>query len=136
MRTVTVSVVRETWSAPLGTLGAELVSTDSTPLSPSPKVVANTEGPTSAFGGGPEAASTGVLRAAQYVVGPITRSYPGGGYSQAQVLLASASVSESVYLLLDDGGDEFTAGGERFDVFACDASRPLHLTIIAQRSAQ
>lgn len=136
VRLVRVSIVRETWDAPVDTIDAAVVLTSATLLSPSPKVVANTEGPATAFGGGPEAASTGVLRAAQYIVGPITRTFPGGGYTQAQLLLAPASVSETVYLLLDDGGDQFTVGGEKFDVIAADASRPLRITLIVQRSAQ
>lgn len=136
IRTVTVSIVRKTYSAAFGTAGATLVSTTTTPLVPNPKVTANAEGPATAMGGGTEAGSTGVLRAAQYVIGPITRTYSGGGYTQAQLLLTPASPSERVYLLLDDGGDQFTAGGEKFDVIACDVSRPLRTMLIVQRADQ
>ncbi len=127
MRTVAVSIVID---------GATLSSTSTTLLSPSPKVKAEGEGESTAFGGGTEAESTGVLKASQYKIGPISRTYSGGGYTQAQLLIAPSSPAQRGYVLLDDGGDQFTSGGEKFIVTSSDASRPLQMNLTVVRSAQ
>lgn len=137
-RPVTVTIVMEQWSAPHNTLGAVKTSTlSSVTLSPSPKVTAEGEGDPSAFGGdGGESASTGVLRASRYRIGPVTRRFPGGGYAAVQILTVPANPTQHKYVLLDDGGDNFLAGGERFIIQSCDVSRPHQITFIVARTDQ
>lgn len=132
VRPTTVSVVVETWSGPIGTDGITLVSTSTTTLSPSPRVLSGAA-LTGYFGGGTAAASSGVLLAGQYLVGPITLDYPGGGYSQATLCPAAADDRVTYYLL---EGDEFTTGGERFRLVDSDATHPHKISLVVERTAQ
>ena len=103
-----------------------------TVLSPAPRVRSG-GGAASYFGGGTAAASAGVLLAGQYLVGPITLDYAGGGYTQAQ-LCPAAGEDRAVYYLLE--GDEFSSGGERFRLVDADATRPHQITLVVERTAQ
>jgi hypothetical protein len=138
IRTVTVTFVLETWSLPFGTLGATLVGSPVTlAIVPNPKVVQSGEGEASYFGGdGGESASTGVLRASRYTIGPITRTYASGGYRLIDLLTVPTNTTQRRYIKLDDGGDNFLAGGEKFLEIAVDGSRPLHIMIDVARSDQ
>ena len=131
-RPTTVSVVVVTYSGPVGVTGSAVVSTSTTVLSPSPKVTPNGD-TASYFGGGTASASSGVLRANAYRVGPITLDYPGGGYTQAQ-LCPAAGEDRVVYYLLE--GDEFASGGERFRLVDADATRPHQISLVVERTAQ
>ncbi len=131
-RPTTVSVVVATYSGPVGVTGSTLASTSTTVLSPSPRVRSG-GGAAGYFGGGTAAASAGVLMEGQYVVGPITLDYAGGGYTQAQ-LCPAAGEDRVVYYLLE--GDEFSPGGERFRLVDADATRPHQMTLVLERTAQ
>lgn len=135
-RLVTVSVVTETWSAAHNTAGATLSSTSTLVLSPRFKCTPEGDGESSAFGGGDAAEGVGVLKASVYRIGPITRAYPGGGYTAAQLLPTPTSPAQRVYLVLDDGGDQFTSGGEKFESASIDVSRNHQMTLVVQRTDQ
>jgi hypothetical protein len=113
VRPTIVTVVVETWSGPYGAVGSTLLSTQSTVLTPRPKVVAVGDQGASAFGGGYASSSSGGLTATEYEIGPVTPSYPGGGYTVAELLPLGAS-NKNVYIILSDGAYEST--GERFRV--------------------
>lgn len=120
-RTTLVTLRVRTYSGPVNAYGVTLVSTADTVLDPRPKVREVTDGQRSYFGGGSLAASSGVALAGVYEIGPITQSYPGGGYTQGNVVVP-ASPTQRVTVLLE--GDEFASGGEEFDVTASDFTRP------------
>lgn len=131
-RPTTVSVVVVTYSGAVGVTGSSVVSTSTTVLSPAPRVRSGSAAP-SYLGGGTAAASAGVLLAGQYLVGPVTLDYAGGGYTQAQ-LCPAAGEDRAVYYLLE--GDEFSSGGERFRLVDADATRPHQITLVVERTAQ
>jgi hypothetical protein len=126
VRSVSVSVVTETWSGPTQ------VSTSTLVLSPRPKVVPAGEEP-GYFGGGNSAISGGRLVAGTYRIGPITLATTGGGYTVAQVAPDGASNKRIYYFL---SGDEFSDSGERFELTDVDASRPHQVTLTVRRTAQ
>ena len=113
VRPTIVTVVVETWSGPYGATGSTLQSTQSTVLTPRPKVVAVGDQGASAFGGGYASSSAGGLSATTYEIGPVTLQYPGGGYTVEQLLPLGAS-NKNVYVILADGAYE--GSGERFRV--------------------
>lgn len=120
-RPTKVTLRVRSYSGPVGQYGVTLTSTTDTVLDPRPKVVEVTDGQRSYFGGGTLAASSGTALAGVYEVGPITQSYPGGGYTQGAVVIAAA-VNARFTVILE--GDEFASGGEEFEVIASDFSRP------------
>lgn len=105
------------YSGAVGAQGVTLVATTDTVLDPRPKVREVTDGQRSYFGGGSLAQSDGVSQAGVYEIGPITQHFPGGGYTQGDVVV-SASPSARFTVVLE--GDEFTTGGEEFMVTASD----------------
>lgn len=113
VRPTVVTIVVETWSGPYGATGSTLVSTATTTLSPRPKVQAVGDEGASAFGGGYASSSAGGLVATAYDIGPVTLTYPGGGYTVEELLPLGAS-NKNVYVVLSDGAYEGT--GERFRV--------------------
>lgn len=132
VRSTAVSVVVETWSGPLGMATSTLLSTSTLVLSPRPKVTPATERG-GYFGGGNTAVSGGRLIAGTYRVGPITLACATGGYTVEQ-LAPSGAAAKRIYYLLE--GDEFTSGGERFELVDVDASRPHQATLTVERTAQ
>ena len=117
-RNVTVKIVTETWTAPLGTSTSTLSSTSVRTLTPKPRCRPGS--PTSDyFTGGIVADSTGALSAYDWEVGPITTSWPGGGYTMPQLAPAPTGVTQRVYVVLQ--GEPFAnnlQGGEPFEVLA------------------
>ena len=113
VRPTTVTVTVETYSEPVGSSGAGLVSTTTTTITPRPRVAAVGDGGGSAFGGGYASTSAGGLAATEYEIGPITLAYPGGGYDVDDVL-PLGDVTKEVTLTLAGGAFEST--GERFEV--------------------
>ena len=132
VRSVSVSVVTETWSGPTQVSTSSLVSTSTLVLSPRPKVVPAGEEP-GYFGGGNSAISGGRLIAGTYRIGPITLATTGGGYTVAQVAPDGASNKRVYYFL---SGDEFSDSGERFELTDVDAARPHQVTLTVRRTAQ
>jgi len=132
-RTTQVTLRVRTYSGPVGANGTALVSTTDTVLDPRPKVVEATDGQRSYFGGGSLAASDGVALAGVYEIGPLTQAFPGGGYAQNAVVIAGA-VTQRFTVLLE--GDEFSAGGEEFEVTASDFTRPQRGMLQVTRTRQ
>lgn len=132
-RPTSVVVTVETWSAPVGTSMSTLSSTTTLTLDPRPKVAKVSPGSPSYFGGGTLAASDGAMLAQEYVIGPITTTAGDVGYTLAQ-LLPAGGATKSVYVTLS--GDGFATGGERFEAFDCDASRPHQITLRVHRTHQ
>ena len=117
----------------VGALYSTLQTTTDTVLDPRPKVVEVTDGQRSYFGGGSLAQSVGLGLAGVYEIGPITQSYPGGGYTQGDVVIAASVTHRFTYVL---EGDEFTAGGEEFEVTASDFTRPQRGMVQVTRTRQ
>ena len=132
VRSVSVSVITETWSGPTQVSTSTLVNTSTLVLSPRPKVVPAGEEP-GYFGGGNSAISGGRLVAGTYRIGPITLATTGGGYTVDQLSPPGASNTRIYYFL---AGDEFSDGGERFELTDVDAARPHQVTLTVRRTAQ
>jgi len=132
-RTTLVTLRVRTYSGPVGAYGSTLQTTTDIVLDPRPKVVEVTDGQRSYFGGGSLAQSDGTSLAGVYEIGPITQSYPGGGYTQGSVVIAAAPNRRFTYLL---DGDEFTTGGEEFEVTASDFTRPQRGMVQVTRTRQ
>jgi len=132
-RTTNVTLRVRTYSGPVGANGVTLVSTADTIVDPRPKVVQVTDGQRSYFGGGTLAASDGTALAGVYEIGPITQDFPGGGYTQGDVVVAGA-VTKRFTVLLE--GDEFSTGGEEFLVTASDFTRPQRGMLQVTRTRQ
>lgn len=132
-RTTQVTLRVRTYSGPVGANGVTLTSTTNTVLDPRPKVVEVTDGQRSYFGGGSLAQSDGIALAGVYEIGPITQSYPGGGYTQGDVVIAAATNKRFTYVL---EGDEFASGGEEFEVTASDFTRPQRGMLQVTRTRQ
>jgi hypothetical protein len=132
-RPTQVTLRVRTYSGPVGAHGVTLVSTVDTVLDPRPKVVQVTDGQRSYFGGGTLAQSVGVGFAGVYEIGPITQSYPGGGYTQGDVVVV-ASPSARFTVLLE--GDEFTTGGEEFEITNSDFTKPQRGMLQVTRTRQ
>lgn len=131
-RDVVVTLVVETWSDAVGRDGATLHGYSATPLDPPPKVTQASAEP-SAFGGGGYVARAGGDVAAQgYVVGPITKRFPGGGYDRSD-LLAQGGSGKRVYYTLS--GDEFD-GAEKFRVASVVRETPQSIWLELQRTEQ
>lgn len=135
VRPTIVTIVVETWSGPYGAVGSTLVSTDSTVLTPRPKVQAVGDQGASAFGGGYASTSAGGLVATEYEIGPVTLDYPGGGYTVRELLPLGAA-NKNVYVILADGAYE--GSGERFkiDPGSLVATRAYQCTFRVVRSSQ
>ena len=134
-RTATVTVRVRVYSAAVGASGTTITSTTDTILTPRPKVRQVSDGQKSYFGGGTLATLTGSALAGVYDIGPITPAFGAGGYDQGDLVVA-ASASKRVTLILDDGGNEFTAGGEEFTITAADWTHPQHGMVQATRARQ
>lgn len=132
-RPTKVTLRLRTYSGAVGAQGTTLVSTVDTVLDPRPKVVEVTDGQKSYFGGGTLAANDGTALAGVYEVGPITQKFPGGGYTQNEIIPAAAYTTRLTVLL---EGDEFSTGGEEFLVTASDFTRPHRGMIQATRTRQ
>lgn len=132
-RTTLVTLRVRTYSGAVGAYGVTLQTTVDTILDPRPKVVEVTDGQRSYFGGGSLAQSDGTALAGVYEIGPITQSYPGGGYTQGDVVIAAAPNKRFTYVL---EGDEFTAGGEEFEATASDFTRPQRGMVQVTRTRQ
>lgn len=132
VRATKVSIVIETWSGPLGMASSTLTSTATTVIDPRPKVTLAGEEP-GYFGGGATNASSAALAADRYVIGPMTMPFPGGGYPLSTVGPTAGSAT-LVYVILE--GENFTSGGERFEIVQTDAVSALHSTITVQRTRQ
>jgi len=120
-RTTNVTLRVRTYSGPVGANGTTLLSTADTVLDPRPKVSQISDGSRSYFGGGTVTASDGEALAGVYEIGPITQDFPGGGYTQNDVVLAG-TITKRFTVLLE--GDEFSVGGEEFSVTGADFTRP------------
>lgn len=131
-RTTTVTIRLRTYTAPVGESTATATTTD-TVLSPVPKVTQISEGQRGYFGGGVLASSTGELRVGDYEIGPITQEFPGGGYSPTD-LAPAGGVTKRVTVLL--AGDEFSSGGEEFEIVHMDATRPFRTMLLVRRVRQ
>lgn len=132
-RLTLVTLRVRTYSGPVGAFGVTLSSTVDTILDPRPKVIEVTDGQRSYFGGGSLAQSDGTALAGVYEIGPITQSYPGGGYTQGDVVIAAAPNKRFTYVL---DGDEFTSGGEEFEVTASDFTHPQRGMVQVTRTRQ
>jgi hypothetical protein len=132
-RTTNVTLRVRVYSGPVGANGTTLVSTTDTVIDPRPKVREVTDGQRSYFGGGTLAASDGTALAGVYEIGPITQTFPGGGYTQGAVVVAGA-VTQRFTVLLE--GDEFTSGGEEFAVTASDFTHPQRGMLQVTRTRQ
>ena len=134
-RPTTVSVELRTYDLPVGTVGAALLTTVTTTLSPKPKVVRAGEGATTALGGGFGALAAGGLTSEEWVVGPITQTHAGGGYSPG-VLLPSTNTNQTLTIRLT--GDAWAVGGESFELIpgSLDASRPHQFSFKVRRAVQ
>lgn len=132
VRGTTVTIRVRTYTQPVGETGAT-TTTDNTLLSPNPKVRQVSEGQRGYFGGGVLASATGELRVGDYEIGPITQEFPGGGYSPTDLAPAGGVTARPTVLL---EGDEFSSGGEEFEIVHMDATRPFRTMLLVRRVRQ
>ena len=132
-RPTKVTLRVRTYSGPVGAHGTTLVSTSDTVLDPRPKVTQVSDGARSYFGGGYLGASDGINLAAVYEIGPITQWFPGGGYTQGEIVV-QGDVVKRYTVILEDG--DFTTGGEEFFVTASDWTRPHRGMVQVTRTRQ
>lgn len=132
-RPTKVTLRLRTYSGPVGAQGTTLLSTVDTVLDPRPKVTQVSDGARSYFGGGYLGASDGINLAAVYEIGPITQWFPGGGYTQGEIVV-QGDVVKRYTVILEDG--DFTAGGEEFFVTASDWTRPHRGMVQVTRTRQ
>jgi hypothetical protein len=132
VRPTKVSIQLEVYSGPIGAPGTFQQYSPVLVLDPRPKV---TEGAivVGYFGGGRGAEASGRLLAGQFLIGPITLEYPGGGYSLDQLTPAGSDSSRAIYIL---EGDNFKVGGEKFELVEVDASKPHQVSLIVERAKQ
>ncbi len=128
-RLTKVTIRLRTYTAPVGESTATATAAD-TVLDPRPRVRQISEGQRGYFGGGVLASSTGELRVGDYEVGPITQYFPGGGYSPID-LAPAGGVTNRATMILE--GDEFTSGGEEFEIVLMDATRPFRTMLLVRR---
>ena len=131
-RSTSVTIRLRTYTAPVGESTATATTTD-TILDPRPRVRQVSEGQRGYFGGGVLASATGELRVGDYEIGPITQEFPGGGYSPTD-LAPAGGVTKRVTVLL--AGDEFSSGGEEFEIVHMDATRPFRTMLLVRRVRQ
>lgn len=131
-RSTSVTIRLRTYTAPVGESTATATTTD-TILDPRPRVRQVSEGQRGYFGGGVLASATGELRVGDYEIGPITQEFPGGGYSPTD-LAPAGGVTKRVTVLL--AGDEFSSGGEEFEIIHMDATRPFRTMLLVRRVRQ
>lgn len=131
-RSTSVTIRLRTYTAPVGESTATATTTD-TILDPRPRVRQVSEGQRGYFGGGVLASSTGELRVGDYEIGPITQEFHGGGYSPTD-LAPAGGVTKRVTVLLQ--GDEFSSGGEEFEIIHMDATRPFRTMLLVRRVRQ
>lgn len=136
VRTTDVSIVVETWSAPLNTAGASLVGPPVVKqILPPPMVREVGSGDPSWLGGGWAADAGSPLTAPVYQIGPIPRQFLGGGWVATDLIPAlSDRTRNRVYVLMVGGN--FQGTGERFQVRKFDASDPITLTLLVERTTQ
>jgi hypothetical protein len=137
-RDVIVTIGLETHSAPIDTLGETVTSSIDAAgivLNPRPRVRKMDAIEASAYGGGPLSASTGEPILDTYEVGPITPAHAGGGYTLAQLLPTPANPTQRALVKLE-GSDEFTAGGELFEVIDRKHPSPQSVILIVRRTRQ
>lgn len=120
-RPTLVTIRQRTYSGAIAAHGTTLLSAVDTVLDPRPRVVQTTAGQRSYFGGGTLMSNDGIGLATQYEIGPITQSFPGGGYTQSEVVRPDSTVVRTTVLL---EGDEFSEGGEEFEITDSDFTRP------------
>lgn len=128
-RPTSVIVRTRTYSGAIHADGTSLSTTSDLTLSPRPKVVPVGDGDSSFYGGSPAVPRA---MAREYLVGPITLSYNGGGYTLAQLAPTSSTTTRVSYVL---SGDDFD-GDEEFDLAGYDASRPHQVTLRLVRTRQ
>ena len=131
-RSTKVTIRSRAYSAPIGESGVT-VTTTNTVLDPRPRVRQISEGQRGYFGGGVLASATGELRVGDYEIGPITQDFPGGGYSPTDLALAGGVTARPTVLL---EGDEFSSGGEEFEIVHMDATRPFRVMLLVRRVRQ
>lgn len=131
-RSTSITIRLRTYTAPVGESTATATTTD-TILDPRPRVRQVSEGQRGYFGGGVLASATGELRVGDYEIGPITQELPGGGYSPTD-LAPAGGVTKRVTVLLQ--GDEFSSGGEEFEIIRMDATRPFRTMLLVRRVRQ
>ena len=134
-RPTTVSVELRTYDLPVGTVGAVVLTTVTTTLSPKPKVVRAGAGATTALGGGFGALAAGGLTSEEWTIGPITQTYTGGGYVP-NVLLPATTTFQTLTIRLT--GDAWGSGGESFELIpgSLDASKPHQFSFNVRRAVQ
>lgn len=132
-RTTQVTIIERLYSGGVAAHGTALVSTTLTVLDPRPKVTQSTPGQPSYFGGGTLMSNDGIGLATVYEIGPITQAFPGGGYTQVDVVPPSAT-TKRVTVLLE--GDEFSVGGEEFEITDSDFTRPQRGMLQVTRTRQ
>lgn len=131
-RGTAVTIRTRTYTAPVGESTATATVSDVV-LDPRPRVRQVSEGQRGYFGGGVLSASTGALRVGEYEIGPITQDFPGGGYTPSD-LAPTGGVTKRITVVLE--GDEFTAGGEEFEIVQMDATRPFRTMLLVARVRQ
>ncbi len=131
-RSTKVTIRLRTYTAPVGESTATATAADVV-LDPRPRVRQISEGQRGYFGGGVLASSTGELRVGDYEVGPITQDFPGGGYSPTD-LAPEGGVTKRATVILE--GDEFSSGGEEFEIVLMDATRPFRTMLLVRRVRQ
>jgi hypothetical protein len=132
-RPTTVTIAAVTYDASLNVAGAAVSATNLLTLSPNPKVEPFAEGDPSWYGGNNGASAGAPLRAGVYKVGPITPSFPGGGYAVAD-LAPDAAANKQVAVIL--AGGAFPAEGETYRIVGLDDSKPQSIFLYVARTKQ
>lgn len=131
-RNVTVTLVVTQYDRSVNLQGAVASTTTSTTLTPNPKVVP-AGGDPSFYGGSTDVLAGGDQISDQYVIGPVTREYDGGGYAQ-DTLVPAASASKTVRYRLS--GENFITGGELFRPVKIERATPHSLWVLVERTSQ
>jgi hypothetical protein len=130
-RPTTVSITVRTYSSDVNVLGATLSMSTVSTILPAPKVAPAGDGPFSWYGGGNGTDAGGVARAGLYLVGPITPSFPGGGYDESDLAPAGAANKRITVTL---AGGDFPASGEVCSVLAIHRETPQSIHLLVQRT--
>lgn len=138
IRTITVKLRVETWSADINTPGATLSSTSDLVVTPRPKVRLAGEEVAVYYGAGPPDGVTGVGSANIYEVGPITPACTAGGYSVLDLLRnTTTTAARRVLLLLAGDGIGATATTDVVhEIVRIDSTRPFRQMLTVRQAAQ
>lgn len=133
LRPITVTVRTRVYSLPPGDVGATLLSTTNTAVTPTPVVKpARLYRDDEAIRDGEYADATGQPRLLRYDIGPITPAYSGGGFDASSLMPNDTNTRRVTIVLV--GGQH--GAGEEYRVMKVDDSKPFRITLTVERARQ